>query len=410
MLPDQGQAAGTSFIKPRAFEARMAALYSAQFMPNAVAVAYFPLWLKDLAFTPEQIAVILAAPLFVRVPASAFVSAWADRSADRVPVLLAFAVAAAAIAAGYFATTSYVAVLLVSLGLAMFWGPHTPLVDLLALSGVRRFGSNYAVMRGTGSFAFLAANVVVGYVVAWQGAGIVPLLFFGGFALFVPVALTAPRLGRPRRQAPLPGEALASASLLRDRAFLLFLAAGAIIMSSHAHFYAFGSIYLRSIGIGEDLIGWMWAVAVGCEVALFLAARRLFATWKPTSMLVLGGAFAIFRWSAMPILGESGFGATAFVVLSITHAFTFSVSFIATQRLMGERIGEERMGSAQALMTIANGTFLAAFTLAAGPLYGAFGAWSFLAMSTAGAVGIALALASERSAPEAAVRRVDERS
>lgn len=388
----------------------MAALFSAQFIPNAITVAYFPLWLKQLALTPGEIAIVLAVPLFLRVPSAAFMSAWADRSRDRVPVLLACAIAAALASAMYFGSTGFLSVFAVSLALALFSGPHTPLVDLLALSGVRRYGSNYAVMRGTGSFAFLTANVVAGYIVAAFSPEIVPTLLLGGYLLFVAVTLTAPRLGPPRQRAPLPGEALASPSLLRDREFVLFVLAGAFIMSSHAHFYAFGSIYFRSLGIGEEMIGWLWAVSVGCEVALFLAARRLFAAWKPVWMLALGGTVAILRWIAMPFVGESGLGLPGFFALAVSHALTFSVSFIATQRLMAERIGEERIGSAQAMMTFANGIFLATFTLAAGPLYAAFGAWSFLAMAGAGAAGVALAFASARSAPQIGAWRVDERA
>lgn len=384
------------FVKPAAFEARMALLFSAQFAPNAIAVAYFPLWLKDLGFTPEQIAMVLAAPLVLRVPASALISAMADRAADRVPVLVAVALATSVLSAGFFLWTGYAAVLAIALAMAVFWGPQTPLVDSLALSGVRRFGSNYNLMRGVGSVAFLSANVAGGYIVAAAGPQIVPTLLTGGFAVLVVVALVAPRLGRPRRQAPLPGEALGQASLLKDRAFVLFVVAGAVIMSSHAHFYTFGSIYWRSLGIGEDVIGWLWAVSVLSEVALFMAPRRVFAHWRPTTMLMLGGAFAIARWIAMPAIGAAGLGAPGFFALAVTHAFTFSASFSATQRLMAERVEEAQMGSAQALMTFCNGLFLALFTLAGGPLYRLFGPESFAAMSLAGAAGIAIAWAAAR--------------
>ncbi|MBK8458777.1 MAG: MFS transporter [Phyllobacteriaceae bacterium] len=234
------------FAKPAAFELRMALLFSAQFAPNAIAVAYFPLWLKDLAFSPEQIAFVLAAPLFLRVPASALISAYADRARDRVPVLVAVAFGSAALSAGFFFSTGYGAVLALALLLALVWGPQTPLVDSLALSGVRRFGSNYNLMRGTGSVAFLSANVAGGYIVAAAGPQIVPALLAGGFAVFTVLALAAPRLGRPRKQAILPGQALGEASMLKDKGFVLFVVAGAVIMSSHAHFYTFGSIYWRS--------------------------------------------------------------------------------------------------------------------------------------------------------------------
>ncbi|MBK8458776.1 MAG: MFS transporter [Phyllobacteriaceae bacterium] len=158
------------------------------------------------------------------------------------------------------------------------------------------------------------------------------------------------------------------------------------------------------------MIGWLWAVSVISEVALFFSARRLFAHWRPTSMLMLGGAVAIFRWIAMPAIGEAGFGAPGFFALAVTHAFTFSVSFAATQRLMAERVDEARIGAAQALMTFANGLFLALFTLAGGPLYRLFGAESFAAMSLAGAAGIVLAMLASRSAPEGGARRVHQRA
>lgn len=384
-------AAEPEFVKPAFFEARMALLYSSQFAPNAIAVAYFPLWLKDLDFTPEQIAMVLAAPLFVRVPAAALISALADRAPDRVPVMVAVAAASAALCAGFFLWTSYFAVLAIALVLAVVWGPQTPLVDSLGLSGVRRFGANYNFMRGMGSVAFLTTNVAGGYIVAAAGPQIVPTLLTGGFALFAAVALVSPRLGRPRRKAPLPGETLANASLLKDREFVLFVVAGAVVMSSHAHFYTFGSIYWRSLGIGEDVIGWLWAVSVTAEVLLFFFGGRFFASWRPTSMLMLGGSAAVFRWIAMPVIGEAGLGAPGFFALAITHALTFSVSFTATQRLMAERIEESRMGSAQALMTFSNGLFLALFTLAGGPLYRVFGPESFAFMALAGATGIAIA-------------------
>lgn len=389
------------FVRPAAFELRMALLFSAQFLSSGVAVPYLPLWLAGLGFSPEQIALVLAAPLFVRVPASTLVSALADRARDRVPVLLACALASAALCTGLFVFHTYGAILVLSLLLAAVWGPHVPLVDSLALSGVRRFGSNYALMRGAGSVAFLLTNVGAGYVVAAHGAGTVPTMMLASFVLLIAMTVIAPRLGRPRRQAPLPGDVLpGQASLLGNREFVLFIAAGAMIMASHAHFYTFGSIYWRELGLPEDVIGWLWAFSVVCEVMMFALARPLFAGWRPASMLMVGGAVAVLRWVAMPIAGAAGAGAGGFLVLQALHAATFSVTFIATQRLMAERIGEERMGAAQALMTFANGFMLALFTLAAGPLWRAFGPPSFLAMALAGAAGVALAIGSLRSAPQ----------
>lgn len=326
-------AGGPVFVKPKAFELRMAVLFGAQFMPNAIAAPYLPLWMAEKGLTASQIAMVVAAPNFVRILAAPAISAYADRSRDRVNVLMACAILSAGLAAVYFVTSTYAQILVLSLLLQVVWAPHTPLVDSLALSGVRRFGSSYTLMRGVGSVAFLMVNVIGGYALAWHGAQVVPGLVVAGLLLFIAATIAAPRLGPPRRRAPLPGEAAPqAASLLKNTHFLLFVASGAMIMSSHAFFYAFGAIWWRSLGIGEDTIGWFWAVSVICEVIMFGVAGRLFQGRAPEKLLMIAGAVAILRWSAMPFAPP--LGVPGFFVLQSLHAFTFSLAFVATQSYM----------------------------------------------------------------------------
>ena len=67
-------------------------------------------------------------------------------------------------------TPTYAMVLAVSLALTVVWTPHSPIADSLALSGVRRFGSNYTAMRIWGSISYLCANVAGGFILAWTSA------------------------------------------------------------------------------------------------------------------------------------------------------------------------------------------------------------------------------------------------
>ena len=121
-------------VKPRHFELRMSLVFVAVFMPNGFYLPYFPLWLRESGFGPEQIAVLIAAPMFVRVAAGPTVSALADRAPDRAPVLMLLALLAAGSACGYLLPPVYSLVLCVSLVFSIFWGPHSPLADSLALS------------------------------------------------------------------------------------------------------------------------------------------------------------------------------------------------------------------------------------------------------------------------------------
>ncbi len=388
-------------IKPPHFELRMSLLYATVFTPNGFHLPYFPLWLRHSGFGPEEIGVLLAAPMFVRVVAGPTVSALADRAPDRVPVLLALALCAAISACGYFIAPTYALVLSVSLVFALFWGPHSPLANSLALSGVRRYGSEYPKMRVWGSVAFLMANIGGGWVLNRAGAGALPYLLVGGLASIAIMCLFAPRLGRPRLPAMIPTDVLPRAApVFRNPYFVFFLLAASLTQSSHAQIYTFGTIYWESVGIGGTAIGFLWAFSVMAEVAMFAGFRRLFGRVSSPLVLVIGAAAATIRWAATPLIWPLGLGLPGFFLVQGLHAFSFSASFLVTQRMLAETVPEERIGAAQGAAYFANNMLLAVFTLAAGPLFRAFGPGSFAAMAGVSLVGLLLALACIRLAPE----------
>ena len=380
-------------IKPRRFELRIAILFVCIFVPNGIHLPYFPLWLELHQFTPSEIAVILSAPFFVRIFAGPIVSAFADRAPDRVPVLIAASVLSVIACAGYLLPPTYAVVLAVSVLLAVVWAPHTPLSDSIALSGVRRYGVDYAGMRIWGSISFLVTNVVGGYVLAVTGAGIVPWLMLGGLSSIVVAAVFLPRLGRPRVAAPNPVETLPQAAfVLRQPYFLLIIAASALAQSSHAFAYAFASIYWKSLGIGDGTIGLLWAFSVFAEVVMFVVFRRFFRTMRPGMLLAIGTGIGVLRWLVFPAIWPAGFGLIGFFAVQGLHAFSFSLAFLGTQKMFTETVPEERMGAAQGAAFFLYMVTLAIFTLISGPLYEAYGVSGFYVMAIVAAAGTALSL------------------
>ncbi|TIS13025.1 MAG: MFS transporter, partial [Mesorhizobium sp.] len=81
----------------------------------------FPLWLEAKGFHAEQIAVILAAPMFLRVVTTPMLTAFADRAKDRANVYIALVAATMIISAGYFLPATYAGVLAISLLLSIPW-------------------------------------------------------------------------------------------------------------------------------------------------------------------------------------------------------------------------------------------------------------------------------------------------
>ena len=334
LSPDQ-------LVKPRYFELRIAAIFAALFVPIAIHLPYFPLWLEVNGFDAQQIAIILSVPMFLRVVTTPFITAWADGASDRANVLILLVVASLVFSLGFFLKPTYLIVMVVSVLLAIAWTPHSPLTDSLALSGVRRFGVNYTGMRIWGSIAFLLSNLFGGIILSWTGAQFVPVLITVSLVGTLAAALFAPRLGRPRKPSPLSAtEIQEDGPKLLNRYFVLFVAGAGIINASHAFLFGFVSIYWKSIGLSDALIGVLWAWAVVAEAIMFALFNRFFAHRPPTSVLALAGVAAMIRWTMYPLIGPLGLGVPGFFVAQALHSFSTALMLIGVQKLIAETVPE----------------------------------------------------------------------
>lgn len=388
-------------VKPRHFELRISLIFAAIFIPMGVHLPYFPVWLEAGGFSAEQIAVILAAPMFLRVVTTPIISTLADRADDRADVLIGLCGGALAISSGYFLPPGYGIILGVSLALAIVWTPHSPLVDSLALSGVRRFGCDYSKMRIWGSVIFFCANFFGGVIIAKTSEDIVPVMISVGLAIALAASFLTPRLGRPRRASPLSTAELpeAAPSLMRPY-FLYFVASAGVTVASHAFLYAFVSIYWKSLGISDSLIGMLWAFAVIAEVGMFMVFTRLFGSVPATTTLIIASVAAMIRWIAFPLVWPSGAGVFGFFVVQALHAVSTGVILLSLQKMIAETVSEERTGAAQGVNYFASGFGLAVMTLLSGPLYDALEEHGFYVMAVTALGGLALAIMARRSAPK----------
>ena len=392
-------------LKPHRFELRIAAMFALLFVPQGIHLPYFPLWLESRGFDAGQIGLALSAPLFARVITTPLITAYADRARDRVHVLIACVVAALLISSLYLFEPSYAAILAISIALAIAWTPHSPLVDSLALSGVRRFGSNYPSMRIWGSIAFLLANFLGGLVLARTGPAAVPVMICLALLATLAAALALPRLGRPRLSSPLSASGLQEAPSLMNRYFLFFAAGAGLIVGSHAFLYGFSSIYWKGLGISDAVVGLLWAESVLAEVLVFVIFTRVFGAYRPTTLLAISGFAALLRWLALPLVWPLGLGVPGFFVVQALHAFSTGLLLIGVQKLIAIRVGETQTGAAQGIVFFANGISMAAFTLASGPLFDWGGAIGFYVMAVVASVGLGFVLLARASSPERGNRR-----
>jgi PPP family 3-phenylpropionic acid transporter len=396
LSPDQ-------LVKPKHFELRMSVIFATLFVSLGFHLPYFPLWLKACGFDAGEIAIILSAPMFLRVFTTPLITAAADKARDRANVYLVLVATALLISLGYFLPPGYMSVLAVSLLLTIAWTPHSPIADSLALSGVRRFGCDYPAMRIWGSLSFLGANLLGGVALNALGENAVPIIISGGLALALLAGLFAPRMGRPRKASPLSAATLEAAPSVLSLPFLLIVTGSGIINGSHGFLYAFGAIYWRDLGISDTLMGFLWGAAVAAEVGMFFVFTRVFGRVSSLTVLKLAGIAAAVRWVAFPLIWPSGLGVPGFFVVQSLHALSTALYLIGIQRMIGETVPEDRTGAAQGVAFFANGLAMAAVTLLSGPLWTHFAEHGFYAMAMLAGVGLTLLVLA--SSPQVARRR-----
>jgi PPP family 3-phenylpropionic acid transporter len=331
-------------------------------------------------------------PIFVRIVAAPVITMLADRAPERANVLIVLAAAAMLVSLGYFLPADATMVLAMSLILIVVWSPHGPLADSLALSGVRRYGSDYSRMRIWGTISFLAANLAGGAVLERYGTEAVPLLLTGGLACMAVVSLLAPRLGRPRKSSQLSAADFPGAGrVLSDPAFLAIVGGGSLLIASHGFLYAFGSIYWKSLGIAADTAGVLWALMVVAEVIVFFLFSRHFGHLSPAAILGVSAAAGVVRWAAMPLVWPLGLGLTGFAATQALHGISTGLAMLGLQKMIAQSVPEERTGAAQGIAFAANSAGMAVVTLGSGPLYEAIGPHGFYVMAALASGGLVLA-------------------
>jgi PPP family 3-phenylpropionic acid transporter len=160
--------------------------------------------------------------------------------------------------------------------------------------------------------------------------------------------------------------------------FVLLMLASALLQSSHLVVYIFGTLHWRHAGIGESMIGVLWAVGVIAEVLLFAIGARMTARLRPGGMFILAAAAGIVRWpmlaytTTLPLL----------LVAQTLHGVTFGAAHLAAMAFIAEAIPSRLSATAQSLHgAVALSTTSAVIAPFLGGLYDAYGGGAFYAMT-----------------------------
>ena len=300
---------------------RLGFLYAALFVVVGCYLPYMPVWLHWRGLSEDEIAFLLAAPLFARILFTPVISFATDWSGARRAVLIALAWGTLLSFLLLWASGGFWQMLLATLLLAFNWTTIMPLIEAVAVSGVRSAGLDYGRVRLWGSGSFILASFGAGLVIGQFGASSVMPMLVGATVLMIAGVHLLPRevASSPSPSTPaLRRISIADAvKLAHSPSFLLFLLAASTIQASHALYYTFGTLHWRAQGFADGTIGALWALGVVAEIGLFAVSGSILARWGAPRMLMAAGAAAALRWGLMAF--DPPLWATANIAMPARH-------------------------------------------------------------------------------------------
>lgn len=379
---------------------RLGAAYVLLFGVTGVSLPYAGLWMRDQGLSGAQIGVLLAAPMLARLITGPLLAVWADGFARRRTPIALLAAAAALGYGGALFSDGFAAWMICWFVGATAGAALLPLSDVLTMRMGRRLGFAFAVPRGLGSAAFVAANVGMGVILTSAPTQAVGVWISGGaaaLALFAALALPAEPVGDgPPSRARDRFRGLGA--LLGSAPFLGAVAATAALHASHAFYYAFSAVLWTAQGLSAATTGALWGFAVVMEIAFMWVIepwrrRRGVGAW---TLILAASVAAGVRWGAL----TTEPGLAWLIPLQALHALSFAAAYLAGLELVDRFSPADSHTAAQTVSSaLSSGVVIGLATLASGPLYDAQGAQGYWAMAALAVVGGGVALAMRSRAP-----------
>jgi PPP family 3-phenylpropionic acid transporter len=372
--------------------ARLSAYYAAIFLIVGVKTPFWPLFLSGRGLGAHEIALLFAAAIWLNVLVTPAIGALADRLGRRRSVMIVLAGIAIAGYAGLWHAYGFWALLALTLLAGAGQSAIMPLGDSITLAAVRDSGIDYGRVRVWGSVTFILAAIASGLFLARPlgerpGGNAVLALVLATSTVLLVACIAIPAGGAAR---PGPSRWAALGALAGNRRFWQFVVVTAAIQASHQVYYGFGTLYWRSLGFSDAVIGVLWAEGVVAEILLFWQGRRLLARLGPLGLMMTGGAAGIVRWGLMGLAP----GLLPAFALQLLHALTFGATHLGAMNFLSRTVPPHASASAQALYAgISAGLGSGIVMLGAGALYATYGGRAYLfmaALSAIGLVGVAL--------------------
>lgn len=358
------------------------------FVTYGAFLPFFPTWLDARGVRGVAMSGLMAfgpALGVIGPPAFGALSDWLGLRAGLLRVATAGGLVSMGLLAANGASGRAPSIVLLCVVMAVFSVSRSPAVamaDVIAVEATKPENAagkppSYGSFRLWGSIGFLVAAVAAGRALDVRDPSALPAFLAASSLVTFALSFTL--------DAPAPPPALDLGAsvrrVLRERGFVLLLAASFLGFGAHVSYDICFSLHLRQLGVGADGVGLAWAIGVVAEVALLAWSGRMLARFPASRLLVASFAGGALRWVLLALVRD----VTALFVLQPLHALSFAVFWATSLDLVKRLAPRDAMASAQGIFNAAVGAGAVAGMFAWGALFAAYGG----AVTFACAAGVA---------------------
>ena len=365
---------------------RLSFYYGAFFSAMGVYVPFWPLWLASRGANADEIGILLAVPLWVKIVSNPLIASAIDRRGERKRPQIVLAFGAFLTFLLFVPVEGFWPLFIVSVINGVFLAAILPLSENLTLLATYAYKLDYGRIRLWGSLTFLIGAIFGGELLTDRPEDIVLWVILFTLGLTVVSCLLLPDFRPERREAP---ARFAAWALLRQPALIAFFIAAGCLQSSHAVYYGFSALAWRSAGISELMIGFLWAIGVVAEIALFSVSGYIIRRVSPTGLMVIAGVASMVRWALTPLTNDVAF----LIPLQILHALTYGASHIGAMHFIARAAPPMLSATVQSFYSaISLGFIFGSIMVFSGYLFRSIDTNAYFVMSGVSLIGLAAAV------------------
>ena len=256
---------------------RLSAFYFLLYLPVGMQAPYLFLFFKRQGFSDAELGTLAAIGPVMNFLAPPLWGMLADALGDRRRMLTILLVAGSLSFPWFLWAHSFGTTLALLVVFSAFSMSPTPIADTIVMENIHRAGGDYGRLRLWGSIGFAVPLLVFGLVLK-KGAGAPASSLYPIFIGYVITRLMSVAWVKALPASYGHGEkrlSLRGARELLHPGFVAVMLCALIANGAMSAYYLYFSIYLDTIGIGDNLKGYFWAVAVAAETGMMLVIGRI---------------------------------------------------------------------------------------------------------------------------------------